>query len=583
VEKVAAYTDRVTPEGEWRSGNPTTNEPATPMLSPYFNMLQRELLTVLADAGIEPDKANDGQIAAAIKTLISNHAKGRNHPMATSGERGMVRYATESEHVAAERDDRATTPAGVKAMIQFFVERVSLAGPSLVYPGTTNTYTITDYSDFSTYEVSSDRGTATISDDQVTLEVAAEELEGSLGLVVKRDDVESTFTVAVSGPAIARPTLIYPGDSDTDVDLQPTLQASSFQSYPAGFDNLVNSDWQVATDENFANIVVSTTADQQNLTSWPLPEPLPFDTTVYARMRQTGETLGQTAWSPVVSFTTTSEYIVTPSITSPLDGATDVPEQPVIEVSDFATNPEGFDTHAATSWWIYDDLGNVIWQSLNDTTNLTSITPPTGVFEESGVYRVAAQFHGTTLPDSAITPEVTFTASDLFIPEDPDAGVPFAGGFFVRRMIDIEGNRYALVTAPKSEGEPLSWMDWDEAVNFCNGLTIGGHNDWKLPTLDELRIQYRVFKPSSNSNRTDHGATARVAPPLGDYTSGDPSRTSLIEFQEGNSEAFSTYRYWSATPRSGGGFYYVVFSNGDEGSASGGTNYLFRAVRRVYF
>lgn len=586
MEKVGAYTDRVTPDGEWRAGNPTTNEPATPMLSPYFNMLQREMLAVLAQAGIEPDKANDSQIAAAIAKLISDHASGRNHPMASTGERGMVRFATESEHLAAARNDRATTPDGVKKMVQqFLAPRVSLVGPSLVFPDTTNTYTITDYSDFSTYEVSASRGTATIDGDTVTLVVGAGEAAGSLDLIVTRDGLDVVNEVAVGEQSIARPSLVYPGDGDTNVDLQPTLQASSFQTYPAGSDSHVSSDWQIATDENFTNIVASTTADQQNLTSWPLPESLPIDTLVYARTRQTGNSLGQTEWSPVVSFTTTNQYIVTPTITSPADGATDVPEQPVLEVSSFATSPGGVDTHAATSWWIYDNLGGIVWQSLNDTSNLTSIVLPAGVLQESGVYRPAAQFHGTTLPDSAVSPEVTFTASDTFIPEG-QPGASFGGGFFTATMYTEPnggGQRYALVTAPKAEGEASGQLTWQEAIDFCNGLTIGGHSDWQLATLDERIMEYRTYKPTTQSNDTSEGATDRVDPPLGVYTSNNPSRTSIAEFQEGNSEAFVATSYWSATEFSSGDAWNVSFYNGFETTYSKTLDRLVRAVRRVYF
>ena len=55
MEKVGAYTERATAEGEWRPGDPATGQQATPMLSAYFNMLQREMLAVLSDVGVVPD------------------------------------------------------------------------------------------------------------------------------------------------------------------------------------------------------------------------------------------------------------------------------------------------------------------------------------------------------------------------------------------------------------------------------------------------------------------------------------------------------------------------------------------------
>lgn len=77
MEKVGAYTDRATALGEWRNGDPASNVRATPMLAAYFNMLQRELLAILDDAGTAPNIEDEAQLVAAINAIASRRAVGR--------------------------------------------------------------------------------------------------------------------------------------------------------------------------------------------------------------------------------------------------------------------------------------------------------------------------------------------------------------------------------------------------------------------------------------------------------------------------------------------------------------------------
>lgn len=168
----------------------------------------------------------------------------------------------------------------------------------------------------------------------------------------------------------------------------------------------------------------------------------------------------------------------------------------------------------------------------------------------------------------------------------PDIGLQpgdeFGGGYFAGYMKDENGDWYALVMSPAAEGQNNgNTMTWQNAMNYAAGLTIGGHDDWKLMTRDEARVAYRKFKPGTGSNNTSYGATDKVEPPLGNYTSGDPSQTSLADWQSGGAEAFVAGGYWTADEL-GSSARRVRFSNGRETLSTKTFQYYVRAVRRHY-
>lgn len=69
MEKVGAFTDRATDNGEWRPGNPASGQQATPMLAVYFNMLQRELVNLVIGAGLALNKSDDSQLFKAVQAV----------------------------------------------------------------------------------------------------------------------------------------------------------------------------------------------------------------------------------------------------------------------------------------------------------------------------------------------------------------------------------------------------------------------------------------------------------------------------------------------------------------------------------
>lgn len=60
--------------GYFTNGDPAAGTPRTIVDQDWFNMIQEELLAILAAASIDPDKADRGQVLAAILSLIAGGA-----------------------------------------------------------------------------------------------------------------------------------------------------------------------------------------------------------------------------------------------------------------------------------------------------------------------------------------------------------------------------------------------------------------------------------------------------------------------------------------------------------------------------
>jgi hypothetical protein len=182
-------------------------------------------------------------------------------------------------------------------------------------------------------------------------------------------------------------------------------------------------------------------------------------------------------------------------------------------------------------------------------------------------------------------PNVTLEVGiKLYLPEPfAEIGSPLAGGFFAGE-ITIEGDRYALIVAPKASGEKLELeykpkdrgtadgTDSDDdgpantkrindvnhpAAQFCSGLNIGGFDDWYLPSRDELAMLERN---------------------LGPYRKNTPE-----QFREDAPEALETNWYWSSTEYASYSYlaWIVGFDSGLQNGFNKDLDYGVRAVRRL--
>lgn len=499
----------------------------------------------------------------------------------------------------------------LRAARALIIGDVSLLGNVIINPGSTETYTITDYSSFSTWSVSSNVGTASIVDDTITLSVPNPVGATQVNLTVVKDGKPSVFVVAAGTAVVNKPSITSPTAGQTSVSLTPTIAASAYSTTPTSQGVHQSSQWQIALDSNFLNIAYDSGVGTVNKTSITVPGGLNLNTVYYARVRYTSSTIGNSVWSTTVSFTTTNRYVNTPTV-SVTGGPADVSETPTITTSAFSVF-NGTDSHASTDWQIVKvSDSSVVWQSLGNTANKTSIVVPVGVLLESTQYRARVRHVGATLGEGGWG-EYSFTTKAEFFAFDPSSvGLPYGGGYYAGKIV-TGGVTYALIVAPKAQGgeagTTLSWKTSQTtttgtdsindglantnamiaagasahpAANFCNNLSINGYNDWYLPAKDELEILYRYLKPTTNANDTGSGANTSSVPTTSNYTSGSPAQTSVTIFRAGNSEAFVSNYYWSSTEYSStigwtqrftdGTQYYNLFKT---------TTFYVRGVRRI--
>lgn len=488
---------------------------------------------------------------------------------------------------------------------------VSLEGDVIVFQGSTNTYTITDFNSFSEYSVSSDYGTASVAGDVITLVVPSPATQNQIKLTVLKDSKSSVFTVAIGAAVVNTPSITSPVNGVTGVALQPTIEASAFSNTPPAQGVHQSSQWQVATSADFLNIAYDSGVDIVNKTSITIPSPLSLNTQHWVRVRYTSSTIGTSDWSGVVSFTTTNQYVVEPTV-SVTDGPNNVGETPTITTSAFSVFG-GSDTHALTDWQIVKvSDSSVVWQSLGNTSNKTSVVVPAGVLLESQQYIARARHNGTTVGSSAWG-EYSFTTKAEFFTFDPSSvGLPYGGGYYAGKIV-TGGVTYALVVAPKAQGgevgTALPWKTSQStttgttsindglantnamiaagasahpAANFCNNLSINGYNDWYLPAKDELEILYRYLKPTTDANSTSSGANTSSVPTTGNYTHGSPAQTSVTIFRTGNNEAFVSGYYWASTEYSSTYGWLQSFYDGVQDGILNKSNALYvRGVRRI--
>ncbi len=80
---------------------------------------------------------------------------------------------------------------------------------------------------------------------------------------------------------------------------------------------------------------------------------------------------------------------------------------------------------------------------------------------------------------SCVSPEVTVAPKVMETSRD--------GRFIAYDNGTVKDASTGLMWAAEDNGVPITW---EEAINFCRDYKVGGYNDWRMPTQNELAALY---------------------------------------------------------------------------------------------
>jgi len=330
------------------------------------------------------------------------------------------------------------------------------------------------------------------------------------------------------------------------------------------------------------------------------------------------------------------ELVLKPEPVSPPDGETEISETPTLVASTYYSLYGK--THALSRFQVATDVDfTAIVYDSGEIAATDTHTVPSDNLVESTNYYWRVYYEDEDGVESEFSDPFEFTTSDQFFAFTPEfIGTATEGGYYAGNVFsDVDGLRRAVIVSD-GDGDTnrtgAGGKDWrtsetslPEAQTLSDGKSVMDHivsnetlsefpafewiqttlndtnynsyNDWYLPARDELSLLYRFFKPTSDANKIGtrdlasdrfgadgegHGTNKNSDPNYPEYTSSDPSQTSLTNFQEGGADYFSSpNRYWSATEQKADVSWDTSFDDGQQSNFSKTIGVSVRAVRSI--
>ena len=130
-----------------------------------------------------------------------------------------------------------------------------------------------------------------------------------------------------------------------------------------------------------------------------------------------------------------------------------------------------------------------------------------------------------------------------------------------------------------------SYMDWEQAIAWCDELTVGGASDWRLPNIEELASLLRGCDDGTiGSASTESSCTLLPEGCAAEDACVDQAACGECSYYEGPAAdgcywegaltGACTNAYWSASTDGGNGInpWFVTFGNGSVGGPGTATS-----------
>ena len=362
----------------------------------------------------------------------------------------------------------------------------------------------------------------------------------------------SFTTIAYAAPA--RPENRSPVNDAIDTNLTPTLYSSGFSAVnvpnPGNPVSHAASRWQIAagagkdsTTGDFVGPLFDSDIDTSNKTEIAVTSGLlTYGTTYYWHVKYQDVYGKWSDWSSETSFTTLANVAPNaPSNTAPVEEASAVSLTPILGASAFSDLNEG-DTHAASRWQVRLDTGtydtdSVVYDSDNVTTNLSSITVPSGKLSSGKTYYWHVKYQDNYDHWSGWSAETSFDTRELSVPV----------AVFGASATSVVAGQDMVTFTDNSTGDIDSWTwnfgdgttkTWSAATRPSEGTVLHTYTDGGAYT-----VSLTVTNDAGNGVETKTGYVTVHAIPKAVFSSG-VATDQVVQFTDSSTGEITSWK-WS--------------------------------------